>query len=77
MSAEKINKIKEKAKDWAKNQSTEKLESIKKKSVRIMGNTFDEKLQIEWAINAVENELSRRLQEEVLKTKEELLSIFK
>jgi hypothetical protein len=77
MSVEKINKIKEKAKDWAKSQSTEKLESIKKKSVRIMGNTFDEKLQIEWAINAVENELSRRLQEEVLKTKEELLSIFK
>ena len=58
-------------------QSTKKLESIKKKSVRIMGNTFDEKLQIEWAINAVENELSRRLQEEVLKTKEEIVSIFK
>jgi uncharacterized protein YdaT len=77
MSVEKINEIKEKAKDWAKSQSTENLESIKKKSVRIMGNTFDEKLQIEWAINAVENELSRRLQEEVLKTKEELLSIFK
>jgi hypothetical protein len=77
MSVEKINEIKEKAKDWAKSQSTEKLEGIKKKSVRIMGNTFDEKLQIEWAINAVENELSRRLQEEVLKTKEELLSIFK
>jgi hypothetical protein len=77
MSVEKINEIKEKAKDWAKSQSTENLESIKKKSVRIMGNTFDEKLQIEWAINAVENELSRRLQEDVLKTKEELLSIFK
>lgn len=84
MAVEKINEITEKAEDWAKSQSTEKLKMIKKNSVKIKGNTFDEELQIKWTINAVDNELYRRLQkevlktkEEVLKTKEEILSIFK
>jgi hypothetical protein len=77
MSDEKTNKIKEKAKAWAKMQSTEKLESIKKNSGKMMGNNFEEISQIEWTIQAINNELDRRLQEEVLKTKEEILSIFK
>ncbi|MGA3060527.1 MAG: hypothetical protein ABSD92_09175 [Candidatus Bathyarchaeia archaeon] len=77
MSVEKINKIKEKAKSWAKSQSTEKLESIKKTSEKIVGNSFEEISQIEWTINAIDDELDRRRQEEVLKTKEEILSIFK
>jgi len=77
MSNEKTNKIKEKAKAWAKTQSTEKLESIMKNSGKIMGNNFEEISQIEWTIQAINNELNRRLQEEVLKTKEEIISIFK
>jgi hypothetical protein len=77
MSDEKTNKIKEKAKAWAKMQSTEKLESIKKNSGKMMGNNFEEISQIEWTIQAINNELDRRLQEEVLKTKEEIISIFK
>ena len=77
MSDEKTNKIKEKAKAWAKMQSTEKLESVKKNSGKIMGNNFEEISQIEWTIQAINNELNRRLQEEVLKTKEEIISIFK
>jgi len=77
MSDEKTNKIKEKAKAWAKMQSTEKLESIKKNAGKIMGNNFEEISQIEWTIQAINNELDWRLQEEVLKTKEEIISIFK
>ncbi|HYA77325.1 MAG TPA: hypothetical protein VEF91_01270 [Verrucomicrobiae bacterium] len=77
MSDEKTNKIKEKAKAWAKMQSTEKLESVKKNSGKIMGNNFEEISQIEWTIQAINNELDWRLQEEVLKTKEEIISIFK
>jgi hypothetical protein len=84
MSVEKINEITEKAENWVKSQSTGKLKRIKKNSVEIKGNTFDEELQIKWTIIAVDNELYRRLQEEVLKTKEEvlktkeeILSIFK
>ena len=84
MSLEKIDEITEKAENWVKSQSTEKLKRIKKNSVEIKGNTFDEELQIKWTIIAVDNELYRRLQkeakktkEEVLKTKEEILSIFK
>ena len=77
MSVEETNKIKEKAKAWAKKQSTEKLENIKKNSGKIMGNNFKEISQIEWTIQAINNELDRRFQEEVLKTKEEIVSIFK
>ena len=84
MSVEEVDKIKEKAKVWAKSQSTEKLKRIKKISVNIKGNTLDEELQIKWTIIAINNELYRRLQkdvlktsEEVLKTKEEIVSIFK
>ena len=84
MSVEKINEITEKAENWAKSQSTEKLKRIKKYSVNIKGNTLDEELKIKWTIIAINNELYRRLQKEdlktkaeVLKTKEELLSIFK
>jgi len=84
MSVEKINEITEKAENWAKSQSTEKLKRIKKNSVNIKGNTLDEELKIKWTIIAINNELYRRLQkevlktnEEVLKTKEEIVSIFK
>jgi hypothetical protein len=42
-----------------------------------VGNSFEEISQIEWTINAIDDELDRRRQEEVLKTKEEILSIFK
>jgi RPA family protein len=75
--SEKISEIKDKAKNWAKSQSKEKLERIKQISKEIKGNTFDEELQIKWTINAIDIELYRRSNEEVLKTKEELLSIFK
>ena len=74
---EETNKIKEKAAAWAKSQSTEKLVSIKKNSGQIRGDNFEEVSQIEWTIHAINNELDRRLQEEVLKTKEEIISIFK
>jgi hypothetical protein len=77
MFVEETNKIKAKAKAWAKSQSTEKLESIKKNAVKIVGDNFEEISQIEWTIQAINNELDRRLQEEVLKTKEEIVSIFK
>jgi len=84
MSVEKINEITEKAENWAKSQSTEKLKRIKKISVNIKGNTLDEELQIKWTIIAINNELYHRLQkdvlktkEDVLKTKEEIVSIFK
>jgi hypothetical protein len=77
MSAEKINEINVKAKDWAKSQSTEKLEKTIKNLGKINSyGSFDEELQIRWTIKAIENELSRRLQEEIAKTREEILSIF-
>ena len=77
MSVEKINEITEKAENWAKSQSTEKLESIKKTSEKIVGNSFEEISQIEWTINAIDDELDRRRQEEVLKTKEEIYLYLK
>ena len=84
MSVEKINEITEKAENWVKSQSTEKLKRIKKNSVDIKGDTIDEELQIKWTIIAINNELYHRLQkdvlktkEDVLKTKEEIVSIFK
>ena len=77
MSVEKTNKIKEKAKAWAKMQPTEKLENIKKNSGKIMGNNFEEISLIQWTMQAINDELDRRFQEEILKTKEEIVSIFK
>jgi hypothetical protein len=76
VSVEKVNKIKEKASIWVRGQSTEKLESIKKKTGKIMGNNFEEISQIEWTLSAIDNELSRRMHEEVLKAREEILAIF-
>lgn len=77
VSVEKVNKIKEQASAWAKDQSTEKLESIKNKTGKIMGNSFEEISQIEWTLNAIDIELERRMQDEIQKAKEDILSIFK
>jgi hypothetical protein len=64
MFVEEVDKIKEKAKAWAKSQSKEKLERIKQISREILGNNFDESTQIEWTKKAINDELDRRLQEE-------------
>lgn len=77
VSVEEVKKIKEKASAWAKDQSTEKLESIKNKTGKMMGNSFEEISQIEWTLNAIDIELERRRQDEIQKAKEDILSIFK
>jgi hypothetical protein len=78
MSAEKINEIKVKAGDWAKNQPTAKLEKVKENLEKIRTfSSLDEELQIKYAKEAINTVLTHRLFEDVLKTKEEILSIFR
>jgi hypothetical protein len=78
MAVEKINEIRVKAEDWAKNQSTEKLEKTVQNLRKIHGyGSFDEEMQINHSIKVFENELSQRTQEEIVKTKKEILSLFK
>lgn len=70
-------KLKKKLNIGQKIQSTEKLETTIKNLERISFKSFDEELQIKYTKEAIKAELTRRLFEEALKTKEEILSIFK
>jgi hypothetical protein len=79
LSSEEIEKIiKKKAECWAREQSKERLERILLFSNDIIhGNNKQDELRIKLTIQAINYELFRRANEEALRIKEEIKSIFR
>jgi hypothetical protein len=77
LSSDEFETIRKKAECWAREQTKEKLERIQLFSKDIIhGNNKADELHIKATIQAINYELFRRANEEALKIKAEILSIF-